>query len=254
VLLGRGGKEQRMIVTLHRTASLILGVSLGLGFSLSASAQDATLSGVAVRVNPGKMEEYLSRVKKLQGVMDRLEAKGSIEAWQVTAGGPATGTTLVALEYPSLMAYAESTAKTQGDAEFQRLIGGLGDLRTLQSSSLYRQISGPERKGDVPTGSILQTVSVRVKPGRRDDYVAKIAELRKISERLGTSNTMRVWQATAAGEATGTVVVGVIYTDLTTYAAESTKIQSDAEWQKLVAGLDGMRTIVSVGLARNVGP
>ena len=59
------------------------------------------------------MDEYLSRVKKLQGVMDRLDVKASIEAWQVTAGGPATGTTFVALEYPSLVAYAESTTKTQ---------------------------------------------------------------------------------------------------------------------------------------------
>jgi hypothetical protein len=239
---------------LSRTVAVLLGMCLGLGFSLSASAQDATLSGVAVRVNPGKMDDYLARVKKLQGEMARLQTSGSIEAWQVTAGGPLTGTTLVALEYPSLTGYAESTAKTQGDAEFQKLISGLDDLRTVQSSSLYRQVSGPGREGDVPTGSILQTVSVQVKPGRLDDYVAKIEQLRKISERLGTSNTMRVWRATAAGEATGTVVVGVIYKDLATYAADSTKIQGDPEWQKLVAGLDEMRTIVSTALARNVGP
>ncbi len=243
-----------MNTNLRQTVTVLLGMSLGIGLSLSASAQDAALSGVAVRVNPGKMDEYLSRVKKLQGVMDRLDVKASIEAWQVTAGGPATGTTFVALEYPSLVAYAESTTKTQGDSEFQKLIAGLDGLRTIQSSSLYRQISGPGREGDVPKGTVLQTVSVRVKPGRLDDYVAKIEKLRKISKRLGASNTMRVWQATAAGEATGTVVVGLIYKDLATYAADSTKIQGDAEWQKLVAGLDKMRTVVSVGLARNVGP
>jgi hypothetical protein len=101
---------------------------------------------------------------------------------------------------------------------------------------------------------VLQTVSVQVKSGRLDDYVAEIEKLRKISERLGTSNTMRVWQATAAGETTGTVVVGVIYKDLATYAADSTKIQSDSEWQKLLGGLDDMRSIMSIGLARNVGP
>jgi hypothetical protein len=65
---------------------------------------------------------------------------------------------------------------------------------------------------------------------------------------------MRVWQATAAGDATGTVVVGVIYKDLATFAASTTKLQADAEWQKLVAGLDDMRSVVSTGLARNVGP
>ena len=235
-------------MTLRRTVAVVLGMALGLGSSLSASAQDAVLSGVAVRVNTGQMDEYLSRVKKLQGVMDRLDTGGSIEAWQVTAGGPATGTTLVALEYPSLVAYAESTTKTQADGEFQKLISGFAGMRTIQSSSLYRQVSGPGREGDVPTGTVLQTISVRVKPGRLDDYVAKIGKLQKISERLGTSNTMRVWQATAAGEATGTVVVGVLYKDLAAYAADSTKIQSDTEWQGLVGGLDEMRSIVSMGL------
>ena len=243
-----------MIVTLRGTLAVLLGMVLGLGVSLSAAAQDAVLSSVGVRVNPGQMDKYMSQVKKLQGAMKRLEAGSNVEAWQVTAGGPATGTTFVALEYPSLVAYAESTAKTQGDAEFQKLISGLDELRSVQSSSLYRQVSSPGRAGDVATGSMLQSVAVRVKPGRLDDYVAKIESLRKIAERLGTSNTMRVWQATAAGDATGTVVVGVLYKDLVTYAADSTKIQSDSEWQGLIGGLDEMRTIVSIGLARNVGP
>ena len=243
-----------MIMTARRTAAVLLGMGLTLGLSLSASAQDAVLSSVAVRVKPGQMDKYIAEVKKLQGAMERLGVGSSVEAWQVTAGGPATGITFVVLEYPSLVAYAESTTKTRGDAEFGKVVGGLDALRTVQSVSLYRQVSGPGPAGDTPKGSVLQTVSVQVKPGRLDDYVAKIDKLRKISERLGTSNTMRVWQATAAGEATGTVVVGVIYKDLAAYAADSTKIQGDAEWQKLVAGLDGMRTIVSTGLARNVGP
>ena len=66
-----------MNTNLRRTVTVLLGLSLGIGLSLSASAQDAALSGVAVRVNPGKMDEYLSRVKKLQGVMDRLDGRRS---------------------------------------------------------------------------------------------------------------------------------------------------------------------------------
>jgi hypothetical protein len=243
-----------MTMTLRRTVAVLLGTVLGLGCSFSAFAQDAVLSSIAVRVKPGQMDKYLSRIKKLEGVMERLEVGSSPEAWQVTAGGPATGTTFVALEYPSLVAYAEGTAKTEGDAEFEKLISGLDALRTIQSASLYRQVSGPGPAGDIPTGSVLQTVFVRVKPGRLDDYVARIEKIQEISKRLGISNTTRVWQATAAGEATGTVVVAVIYKDLVTFAADSTKIQSDSEWRKLLAGLDEMRTIESIGLARNVGP
>lgn len=241
-------------MTLHRTIAMLLGATLALGFSLTASAQDAVLSSAAVRVNPGQMDAYMARVKELQGVMNRLEAGGHVEAWQVTAGGPTAGTTFVVIEYPNLVAYAESTTKAQGDPEFRKLIGGLDSLRTLQSSSLFRQIAGPARSGDVATGSVLQTISVQVKPGSLDAYLAKIEKLREISTRLGASNTMRVWQATAAGDATGIVVVGLVYKDLATFAADTTKIQGDPEWQKLVAGLDGMRTIVSAGLARNVGP
>ena len=241
-------------MTFHRTIAGVMGVTLGFGLSLSASAQDSVLSAVSVRVNSGQMDAYMARVEKLAGVMDRLDVGASIEAWQVTAAGPATGATLVVLEYPSLTAYAENATKTEGDEEFRKLMSGLDGLRKLQSSSLYRQIGGPGREGDVPTGSILQTVAVRVEPGRLDDYVAKIGDLQKISKRLGSSGTTRVWQATAAGESTGTVVVGVIYKDLATYAEDSAKAQDDAEWQKLVSGLSDMRTIVSMSLARNVGP
>jgi hypothetical protein len=102
--------------------------------------------------------------------------------------------------------------------------------------------------------AVLSSVAVRVNPGQMNDYLARIDKLRAISERLGTSNTMRVWQATAAGETTGAVVVGLLYKDLATYAADTTKFQGDAEWQKLIGGLDDVRTIVSMGLAQNVGP
>jgi hypothetical protein len=243
-----------MSLIIRRTVVALLGMTLCLGLSLSAAAQDAVLSSVVVRVKPGQMDKYLAQVKQLQGVMKGLGAGSNVEAWQVTAGGPNTGTTFVALEYPNLVAYAESTTKTQADAEFRKLISGFDALRTIESVSLYRQVAGPGSAGDIPTGSVLQTVFVKVKPGRLDDYLAKIDKLRKISERLGTSNTTRVWQATAAGEATGTVVVGVIYKDLPTFAADSTQIQNDSEWRKLVGGLDDMRTVVSLGLARNIGP
>lgn len=253
-MLPPGEKDKNMKIALRRTVAVLAGMTLGLGFSLAASAEDAVLSVVSVRVNPGQMEKYMARVKKLQGAMERLGAGGHVEAWQVSVAGPATGTTLVGIEYPSLTAYAEGTAKTEGDAEFGKLIAGLDGLRTIQSASLYRQISGPGSAGDIPTGSVLQTVSVRVKPGRLDAYLGRVEKLRKISERLGSSSAMRVWQATAAGEATGTLVIGVIYEDLATYAAESMKFQNDSEWRKLVDGLVDIRTILGVGLSQNLGP
>jgi hypothetical protein len=248
------GEENQSTMTPNRTIATLLAVSLGLAFSVPASADDAVISSASVQVKPGQMDAYLARVKSLQTVMKRLEAGGDVEAWQIMVGGPNTGTTFVVIEYPSLGSYAESTTKAQADAEFQKLMGGLDAVRTLQSTSLYRQVGGPASSGDVATGAVLQTISVQVEPGRLAEYLAKVQQLQAIAKRVDEANTMRVWQATAAGDATGTVVVGVIYKDLATFAASTTKLQADAEWQKLVAGLDDMRSVVSTGLARNVGP
>jgi hypothetical protein len=102
--------------------------------------------------------------------------------------------------------------------------------------------------------TVLQVVAVKVNPGQQDAYVAKLGQLKAILKRLGVKATMRAWQATAAGDATGTVVVGLEFPDLAAYADGSTKIQKDAEWQTLIAGLDSLRTTLSMSLYREVTP
>ena len=102
--------------------------------------------------------------------------------------------------------------------------------------------------------TVLQVVAVKVNPGQQDAYLAKIGQLKGILKRLSVKATMRAWQATAAGDETGTVVVGLEFADLAAYADGSTKIQNDAEWQTLVAGLDSMRTMLSMSLYREVTP
>lgn len=236
----------------RQTFAGVLGLVLALGISTRATAQNAVLQAVAVQVQSGQLDTYLKRVKSLQGVMERVGGAGTLHAWRATLAGQASGTVFVAIEYPSLAAYAESTSKVQADAEWKKLIAGLDDIRTVQSSGLYTSISG--EAAEVTADSVLQTVSVRVKPGKLDTYVARVNALRKVSDRLGVTSTTRIWRATLAGDATGTVVVGLIHPSLAAYADNTTKMQGDAEWQKLIAGLDDIRTIVSTGLARSVGP
>jgi hypothetical protein len=235
----------------RRSIHFLLGLALCLAGALPAAADDTLLSVVAVRVNPGQLQTYAARVGQLEGIMERLGVDATIAIWQATAAGEATGTVFVALQYPSLAAYAEGTAKSQGDAEFTKLIGGLDDVRTVASSSLYRNVHGG---GGNDPGELLQTVTVKVAPGHLDEYLAKIQQLQAISERVGGGGTMRVWQATAAGPDTGNLIVGIIHENLVSYANSTTKIQADPEWQQLVAGLDDIRTIVSTGLSRRVTP
>ena len=46
---------------------------------------------------------------------------------------------VVGIEYPSLAAFAENSTKVQADPEWQKLIAGLDDVRTVVSRSLYRE-------------------------------------------------------------------------------------------------------------------
>lgn len=227
----------------------------GLAGALAAPAlAQSVIQGVTVRVNAGQMDTYMERVGTLDGMTDRLGVSGDIEVWQAVAGGANAGSTLVAVEYPNLAAWADATTKLQADAEYNQMIAGLGDLRSLEAVNVWEQVGGAAREGDVATGTILQAVMVRVNPGQLANYVAKVGELEKISDGLGLDMTTRIWQARVAGQAAGNVVVGILHKDLNAYAANTTKLQASEDWQKLIAGLDDIRTIVSTGLSRNVGP
>jgi hypothetical protein len=104
------------------------------------------------------------------------------------------------------------------------------------------------------SNTVLQVTAVQVKAGQMDAYLAKVKQLQAIMKRLGGSTTTRVWEATIAGDDSGTVVVGVEYPSLAAYAESTTKVSADAEWQKMMADLDGMRTVVSRSLYRERTP
>jgi hypothetical protein len=104
------------------------------------------------------------------------------------------------------------------------------------------------------SNTVLQVTAVQVKPGQMDAYLAKVKQLQAILKRLGTSGTTRVWEATLAGDGTGTVAVGVEYPSLAAYAESTSKVSADAEWQKMMAGMDDLRTVVSRSLYRERTP
>jgi NIPSNAP len=104
------------------------------------------------------------------------------------------------------------------------------------------------------SNTVLQVTAVQVKPGQMDAYLAKVKQLQAIIKRLGTPGTTRVWEATLAGDDSGTVVVGVEYPSLAAYAESTSKVSADPEWQKMMAGLDDMRTVVSRSLYRERTP
>jgi hypothetical protein len=103
---------------------------------------------------------------------------------------------------------------------------------------------------------VLNVLAVKVKGGQEDAYLQKVKALNGVMARLQTGGTMRVWRATQAGDATGTLYVGIEYPNLESFAKGTAKSSADEEWTKLVREMDasGMRELLGNSLMVEVTP
>ncbi len=113
-------------------------------------------------------------------------------------------------------------------------------------------LAAPEQAVGAHHEPVLQAVTVSVAPGKLDAYLGEVKKLNGVLARIGSSATLRVWAATAAGTDTGNVLVGLEYPNAAAWAADQPKTQSDAEWQKILAGLPALRTLEANSLWRDI--
>lgn len=233
----------------------IVGLALALGsFAMpqQAAAAQPVVQVVTVTVEPGKLEQYRQELKKVAGVMTRLGSKATMRVWNTTAGGTDSGQILVGLEYPDQAAWAADSGKLQADAEWQKIQAGLSGVRTVVSNAIWRDIS-LQTSASAP-GKTLVLTGVAVKPGMLEEYRKRATSSMAISDRLKVSGRVRIWQAELAGAATGAVAIGIEYPDVAAYVAAQDKLGADAEWQKLRASFDGLRTINGRWLYAEITP
>lgn len=234
---------------------VIGGLVLAMGsFALPqlAAAAQPVVQVVTVKVAPGKLDQYRQELKKVSGVLTRIGSKGTLRVWNTTMGGTDAGQVLVGLEYPDLAAWAADSGKLQADAEWQKIQAGLVGVRTVVSNAVWRDVSMDTSA--LGAGRTLVLTGVAVKPGKFEEYRKRAADSKAISDRLKVPGRIRVWQATLAGSATGAVAVGIEYPDVSAYVAAQEKLAADAEWQKLLASFDDLRTIEGRWLYSEITP
>lgn len=229
-------------------------VSFGTAGPAAAAHHEPVVQVFTVEVSPGKLEKYRQEIKKLTGVLARLESSANLRMYQATAAGSDTGEVLVGIEYPNAAVWAADSAKTQRDAEWQKIVAGLGELRTLKSSSIWRDISSTPGQASAPGSGVLLMTGVQVKPGKLDTYRERLGSGQAILERLGLKARVRLWHADVAGPTTGAVAIGIEYPDLATYVADEANLAADPEWQKLVSGLEEIRTLGGRWLYQEITP
>jgi hypothetical protein len=90
---------------------------------------------------------------------------------------------------------------------------------------------------------------VRVQTDDVGAYVAQLSEGKKLIKAVDDKFTIRSWQATFAGEATGAVIVGIEYPgSFGEFAMAWEKLVADPMVGAWLGGLSGLRTIVSDSL------
>lgn len=88
--------------------------------------------------------------------------------------------------------------------------------------------------------------AVRVETSDVGAYVEQLKEGKRLIQNIDEKFTLSVWQATYAGDSTGTIIVAIIYPgSYATFAAAWEKLTADPAVNAWLAGLSELRAIVS---------
>lgn len=123
---------------LKATARLTL-VLFVLGMASAAFAQKATVLRVVV-LKTDNVAAYLQHIEKGKEIMKKIGVKAQIRVWQATFAGPEAGSIAVAIEYPSMAAFAADATTIGSNSEYQTWLKGLDKVRTIVSDSLYGEL------------------------------------------------------------------------------------------------------------------
>jgi uncharacterized protein YbaA (DUF1428 family) len=129
-------------------------------------------------------------------------------------------------------------------------------IRTIASALALALIclAAPDPARAAHHEPVIQVYVVGVAPGKLEEYRAAVGKLAGVMKRVGSAATVRMWRATAAGENTGAIMVGVEHANAAAWAASQPKMEADPEWQKIMAGLPAIRTLVSHSIWRDISP
>ena len=232
---------------------LVLLAALGLASAHEAHAA-AVWQVLSVQLE-GDPQPWLDLVKKTNVVRKRL-ALPSVRVAEATLAGDATGTYFVDIEYASLAAFADAVAKLEADSEWPGL---LKQFQTYPKSKVVENSLFVDRTPEGVTAAQLKPggyatgLAVRVE-GDPSAYLALLPKFEAAFKRIGVP-TARIWQATLAGEGTGTILITTAYPTLAAYEDAQKKLDGDAEYQSLRQQAEATgRKIVSSLLVRERTP
>jgi hypothetical protein len=122
-----------------RLVSLFIALALFVSVVPALRAADTPVLRV-ITVQTDDVNAYVKELDTARAISRRLGGTGVIRVWKARFAGDRAGSVVVAIEYPSLMAYAKDEEKAQADPEEQAFLSRLGKMRKITSDSLYTEL------------------------------------------------------------------------------------------------------------------
>ena len=125
------------------TLALAAAVTAWIAAPTPARAQGPEVTQVLiVDVEPKNRDAYMAFVKRAQVIVKDLGLPG-FQVLQATMAGDDTGTLAIVIENESLVALAKNQGKTQGSAEWQKMISDVQEsgISRIVSNSLWIDVT-----------------------------------------------------------------------------------------------------------------
>jgi hypothetical protein len=91
-----------------------------------ATDQNRPVLDVIIADVNGDLDGFLERMKRIQGVAERLELPAALRVFQGTFAAEKNGEIHLYWELPSFIAFAEAETALHNDAEFLAILGEMG--------------------------------------------------------------------------------------------------------------------------------
>ncbi len=124
---------------LRKTTFAFVLLALLLAMSTAAFAQESKVVRVVV-IKTDNVAAYLQALDNGTAIMKKIGVNATTHAYRATFAGPEAGAIVVTIEFPNMAAFADYSAKTEADKDYQGWLKDLAKIRTIISDSLYREL------------------------------------------------------------------------------------------------------------------
>ena len=236
------------------TLSLWLFVVAVFTLPMQASAADETpIAQVYTFDTHGNTAAWLEAAKPILARLKVINPKQNVHIHESQFAGTDVGRINLVAEHPSMAHMEQVGLKADKDKELAGLLAKMANIEMdlISQSLLVDRAPDQVRKSSSPVEEVYSIDT----HGKNDAYVEGSKKLHAAIYKKIPDISVRVWEATFAGESTGMIYIVVGYQSMADMERIGAQIEGDEQIQNLFAERDRVgATIISTGLSTDITP